>query len=263
MFMKRIWIFNIGLLLIVSACAPSAASEPAPSATLKPSPVPITETSTLVPTETLVPTDTPTITPTLGPVSIKDDFSAKNESNWPDCDKCEWKDGQLYLGPYDPGSNLNESLNLLVCSGCGEHMYYRMSVDATFIDGQVDRYFGILTNIIFGENNEPKRLNYLGISPFQAYTIRDYNNEIQDIKFLARKSSAGAVKPGRATNHFEVIVQPAAKDGNVDIYFKLNDSQIYVYYTQPAESTWVALGMSFHSVTVAYDNFEYEELPPK
>jgi hypothetical protein len=239
--MKHIWIFNIGLLLIVSACAPSVASEPAPSATLKPSPVPITETSTLVPTETLVPTNTPmpTITPTPGPVSIKDDFTAKNESNWPDCDKCEWKDGQLHLGPYDPGTNLNESLK------------------------QVDRYFGILSNIVFGENNEPKRLNYLGISPFQAYTIRDYDNENQDIKFLAGNLSAGAVKPGRATNHFEVIVQPTAKDGSVDIYFKLNDSQIYIYYSQPVESSSVALGMSFHSVTVAYDNFEYEELPPK
>ena len=80
------------------------------------------------------------------------------------------------------------------------------------------------------------------------------------IKFLAQNKSRYVI-PGRATNRFEVIVKPSGKNG-VDIYINMNGSMMTILYNQAPLSTWVGLGMSFHSVTVGFDNFEYEELVP-
>jgi len=249
------------LVLIIGACAPVTTPTPDPTATPllpSPTPVPPTATATITSTATPLPTDTPTITPTPGPVSIKDDFSSQSDI-WEDCEKCVWQDGQLILGPYDPGNNLGESLNFVLCSGCGEHKYYRVAVDATFVDGQVDRFFGLLAPIFFNSGGQYDRLFYLGLSPWQYYTIRDYNYDDGEIKQLAFKNSS-AVKPGRATNRFEITVNPGNSDVTVDVTFYLNGKSLYTFPSLKATPSWVGLGMSFHSTTVAYDNFEYEEL---
>ena len=256
-------ILLLALALIVSACAPAPTPTPDPTATpLPPSPTPepptATATATILPTDTPLPTETPTITPTPGPVFITDDFSSKSD-NWEDCDECAWENGQFILGPYDPGSNLGESLNFVLCTGCGEHTYYRVAVDATFVDGQVDRFFGLLAPIFLSSNGQPSRLFYLGLSPWQYYTIRDYNYDEDQIKQLAFKNSS-AVKPGRATNRFEITVKPGNSDATVDVTFYLNGKALYTLPSVFASPSWVGLGMSFHSTTVAYDNFEYEEL---
>jgi hypothetical protein len=249
-------------ILILSACAQAPTPAPEPTATSLPptkTPEPPTATATLVPTNTSLPTDTPTITPTPGPVSIKDDFSSKSDI-WEDCSDCEWKDGQLLLGPYEAGGNAGENLNFIVCTGCGEHMYYRVAVDVTFVDGQVDRYFGMLAPMTFSPEGDYIRLFYLGLSPWQAYVIRDYNYAEEVLKQLASKTSAGVVKPGKATNRLEITVKPGKTDSTVDITFSMNGKTLYAYPSVTIPSTWVGLGMSFHSTTVAYDNFEYEEL---
>jgi len=49
----------------------------------------------------------------------------------------------------------------------------------------------------------------------------------------------------------------------VDVYFRVNNAVMYVLYSQPALPTQAGLGMSFHSMTVAYDNFAYEEIEVK
>lgn len=266
--MKTNFIIRMGIfILILFACtqqAPAPASVSQVTETqLLPTETPErpTATATVAPTDTStpLPTDTPTITPTPGPVSIKDDFSSQSDI-WEDCDQCEWKDGQLLLGPYEAGGNAGENLNFIVCVGCGEHMYYRVAVDVTFVDGQVDRYFGMLAPMSFGPDGEYLRLFYMGLSPWQAYTIRDYNYAEEVLKQLASKDSAGIVKPGKAANRLEITVKPGKTDSTVDITFGMNGKILYVYPSVTMPPSWVGLGMSFHSTTVAYDNFEYEEL---
>jgi hypothetical protein len=263
--MKRIFLGLATIfILILYACGQGPAPAPEPSSTPLPptlTPEPPTATATAVPTDTptRLPTDTPTITPTPGPVSITDDFSTKSDI-WEDCDNCEWKDGQLLLGPYPAGSDAGENLNFIVCTGCGNHKYYRVAVDVTFVDGQVDRFFGILAPMSFGSEGEYIRLFYMGLSPWQVYTIRDYNFDEQMVKRLAYKDSAGIVKPGKATNRLEVTVTPGKTDSTVDVTFRMNDKTLYTYPNLALPATWVGLGMSFHSTTVAYDNFEYEEI---
>lgn len=216
-------------------------------------PVP-TETNTpLPPTNTPKPTNTATATATPGPFTYKDDFSEKKQSAWGAESKYDWKDGQFIVGPFEAGSNPGENLNYTVCYACGQRNYYRFAVDATFIDGQVDRFFGVLGPVT------DLHVYYLGISPFQAYVVRHYDYEAHLLKGLASKGGASQVYPGKKTNRFEIQIKPTKKEFVADVVFMLNGKAIYTLYGWSVEPSYPGLGMSFHSVTVAYDNFEYEE----
>ena len=246
-----------------SAAETAAAASPTPPPTDTPSPTPLpTDTPTPVPTDTPTPTDTstptktplpthpPTITPTPGPFSFMDDFST-NSGGWEDCDLCSWEHGVLVMGPFPPSSHFHRNY----CTGCGERNYYRMAVDGTFIDGQVDRFFGI----VFGDSGGTAF--YLGISPWQFYIVGEYHQdgdwwEVVDFQW------SGAVNASYATNHFEVTAQPGSMAGTVDYYLSLNGSTVYVIYGRPAVAARVGLAMDWHAVTVNYDNWEYVELEP-
>jgi hypothetical protein len=273
--MKTRFLILVLAILILSACqaapdpvvvAATAAAQTAAAASPTPlpteTPVPPTATHTAIPptaTNTPVPptaTKTPvppTETAIPGPFTFKDDFSKKDVETWAKCEKCEWREGQLILGPFEPGSNAGESLNFVLCATCGQRIYYRMAVDVTFVDGQVDRYFGIVGPVT------QEHIYYAGLSPWQFFTVRDYDFKAQIVKNL-KSAENSLVKASKATNHFEVVVKPASSKGSVDIFFSLNGQSIYVVYDKPATESFVGLGMSFHSVAVAYDNFEYEEL---
>jgi hypothetical protein len=58
-------------------------------------------------------------------------------------------------------------------------------------------------------------------------------------------------------------VKPSAQPDFVDVYFTVNNGLMYVLYLQPVKPTYAGLGMSFHSMRVAYDNFVYEEIEVK
>jgi hypothetical protein len=240
-------------MIAQTATAASPATSPATDA-----PMPILPTETPAP-PALVPTITTTSEPTLtaaplGLLTFKDDFAKEDQVAW-ECTKCAWQDGALVLGPYDPGTNLSNSLNYNICKACGAHIYYHFKVEANFIEGQVDRYFGVIAGIV-----EKESAIYLGISPWQFYTIRYYNFPTKDVKDLSSKQS-WMVKASRGTNTFEVDAKPDNK-GTVNYVFTLNGNRLYTLSGKPATPTMVGLGMSFHAVTVAYDNFEYEEVVP-
>jgi hypothetical protein len=55
-------------------------------------------------------------------------------------------------------------------------------------------------------------------------------------------------------------VQPSAQPDLVDVNFTINGGKVYVLYSQPAVPTLAGMGMSFHSMTVAFDNFLFEEI---
>jgi hypothetical protein len=64
------------------------------------------------------------------------------------------------------------------------------------------------------------------------------------------------------TNHIEIIVKPAAREGYSDYYIYINDNLVEVIYTRDAEPTWVGLAMDYHAQVAAYDNWEYVVIEP-
>jgi len=230
-----------------------------PTFTPTQTPIPTsTETATQTLTPSPIPTDTPTITLTPGPFTFFDDFSQPNSISQYSCDQCVVKDGSLLFGPFDPENNLGEQFRMVIREICGAHTHYRLSVDATYVDGPTDRFFGIVA-LIKGDENNLDRVVYLGISTWQVYVIRDYNYKTGILSDLSADLT-GYVNPGRNTNHIMIEVKPSARDGFVDVYFTINNGLLYVLYLQPAEGTLAGLGMSFHSMTVSFDNFRYEEI---
>ena len=246
-----------------STRAPSATPEPTntpvpPTNTPEPTATPLpTDTPTPIPTDTPtpVPTDTPTVTATPGPVVFTDDFSTQIVGAWGECSGCEWKDGKLYMGPFEPSAN---DMHEIVCEACGEATYYRFSVDATFVEGQVDRFFGVLMG--WSEDY----YIYAGVSPWQASIIE----KLDYAKDLWSKISPGDVwdnnvKASYGTNRIEVIAQLSTVAGKVDYYLKINKGTSYVLYTQPAAMSKVGLVIGWHSVGAWFDNFAYEEIEVK
>lgn len=167
----------------------------------------------------------------------------------------------MVFGPFDPENNLGEQFNLIICDLCGENIYYRISVDATYLDGPTDRFFGLtaLTDITSTQWN---RVIYLGTSTWQIYVIRDYDYKNGILNELNANLS-GYINPGVSTNHLVIEVKPSAQPNLVDVYFTINEGLLYVLYSQPTIPTQSGLGMSFHSMTVAFDNFLFEEIEVK
>lgn len=226
---------------------PTDTATPLPTDT--PTPIP-TDTPTLVPTNTPLPTDTPTVTPIPGPFSFMDDFST-DSGGWEDCDLCSWENDGLLVGPFPPTANFHKNY----CTGCGEQTYYQIAVDGTFIDGQVDRFFGVFVGDANGKQY------YLGISPWQYYIIGQHIDEGDTWEVLDFRWS-GAVKASYATNHFEVAIRPASQPNTADYYFSLNGSNIYIIYGRPVVPSKAGLAMDWHAVTANYDNWEYVEIEP-
>lgn len=269
---KSIIIVSILFTLLLGACAPTAqpaaqqteiftqipistdTSVPPTDTAVPPTdtPVPPTDTPmpTNTPTETPIPTDTPTITPTPGPFSFMDDFTT-DSGGWEDCELCKWENGGLLMGPFDPTSNFHSN----TCTGCGEYTYYKVSVDATYIDGQVDRFFGIYVGGVDGKQY------YFGISPWQFYVIAQHFDKGDSYDILSFQWS-GTVNGSYATNTFAVDVLPAAQPNTADYFFKLNGKSIYVLYGRPVVPSTVGLAMDWHAVTASYDNWSFVEVEP-
>lgn len=218
-----------------------------------------TETPTLTPSP--LPSNTPTITPTPGPLSYFEDFSQTSALGHFSCEKCRIDGGRLLFGPFEPENNLGEQFRIVLCETCGAHTYYRLSVDVSYVDGPTDRFYGI-TGLIDATSTELNRVIYLGASTWQVYTIRDYDYKESILKEL-NTNATGYLNPSTASNHLELEIKPSAQPNLVDVYFRINGAVMYVLYSQPTVPTQAGLGMSFHSMTVAYDNFEYEELEGK
>jgi hypothetical protein len=162
---------------------------------------------------------------------------------------CAWKDGALVMGPFQPTSNFHKNY----CTGCGARTFYKISVDATFLDGQVDRFFGVFVGDAYGKQY------YFGISPWQFYFIGQHSNEGDSWDVIDAQWS-GAVNASYATNNFEVKVQPAFKQNTADYVFSLNGSVVYIIYAKPVVPSQTGLAMDWHAVTASYDNWTYEEI---
>lgn len=225
---------------------PAPTDTPPPTHTTTPIP-----TNTPTATSTRRPTKTPTITPTPGPFSFSDDFTS-DSGGWEYCESCTWTNGTLVLGPYDPSSFFHVNY----CSGCGLNLYYRFSVDVTFIKGEVDRFFGV----IFADSED--YLYYLGISPWGFYTLDKWDYADEYWTNLAFEQS-NAVIGSYGTNHIEVMVKPTTKADYADYYIYINDIVVRVVYSVKVTPSLVGLGMNYHAQVAAYDNWEYVVIEPE
>jgi hypothetical protein len=272
--MKRFFaLLTLLVLFIISGCSlqsapvigglfpsetPTATLTFTPTQTFTPTSTP-TDTPTFTPSP--LPTDTPTITPTPGPFLYLEDFSDASALGHFSCEKCKVDGGRLLFGPFEPENNMGEQFSIVWCESCGAHVYYRLSVDVSYVEGPTDRFYGIV-GLIDATSTTLNRAIYLGASTWQVYTIRDYDYKNSMLKEL-NSNVTGYLNPTTASNHLEIEVKPSVQPNLVDVYFHINNGVMYVLYSQPAKPTQAGLAMSFHSMTVAYDNFKYEEIEVK
>ncbi len=134
-----------------------------------------------------------------------------------------------------------------------------MSADMTFVEGQVDRYFGFVS----AENRD--FTIFFGISPWQFAIVTKWDNSLRNWTDLISQSQMwnGMVKPSYATNHLEAIVQPNADGSSADYIFKINGKTAYVINKQPARISQVGFAIGWQAMGVWYDNFEFEEIEVK
>jgi hypothetical protein len=212
----------------------------------------VPETETPLPSQTYTPE--PTITPTPGIVKLQDDFTSRSDI-WGECENCVWENGSLYFGPFEPSGSGQDQIFYILCEACGENKYYRIAADVTYQEGYGgDRTFGILAG--------------LGIHDvLAAGTASTSQHALYETFDLLSKRWGGtpfkvfgAVKPGLETNRIEVTISPGASLGAADIFVAVNGKTLIMLYDQEAMPSKVGLYLGWHSIGVAFDNFEYEEI---
>jgi hypothetical protein len=238
------------LLALTIVAQTSSASTPRPSPSRTPAP---SATPPVTPTA-MPPTASPTASPTLGPIVFMDDFAESSE-NWLNCRGCEWADGRLLMGPYPPGATIERSST--ACGPCADSSRFRIAVDVTHVEGQTDRGYGL------GFWWDEQGLWSFEISPLFLLTVGFRYDLIADTVEITNPNPeqllSGLVKPGYATNRLEIRVEPAGAD-TADVYFRVNDRNAFVLYNRPLRTGRVGLVVGFHSIRVAFDNFEFEQL---
>lgn len=241
-----------------ASLTPPATETALPTETSTASPVP-TDTPVPTATKTPVPSQTPTPTVTPGPLVFNDSFTKEDTSAWVNCKVCQWQDNKLIMGPYAPGDE-GDSSHIATCQTCGKHKYYRVAVDATFLDGYGDRFFGLL----LAANEKEKVM--LGIDTFQDCIVARFDLELKTWQLLnadPAKVWNNMVRGGKQTNRLEVLVKPSGSStSTVDYYVKLNGYTSFVIYGRPALPSSVGLLVDYHTMKIAFSNFEYEELIP-
>jgi hypothetical protein len=217
---------------------------------------PVQEPTDIPPTATeLPPTETPipSITPTSGPIFVTDDFTS-DTGIWSGCEECEWKDGVLIMGPY-PASNYADAY-YAICEPCGMTSNYRIAVDATFLEGASDRGFGFLVYL-----SDDYYVTF-EMATWQVAGLFKYEPGTGKWSELLPWQWKGYINPGRQTNRIELIVRDSQSIGKSDITIKINGKVLAVYSGIGIEPTLVGLEVGWHSIGIAFDNFEYEELEP-
>jgi len=257
------------ILFVLTACQPAGPSAKDQAATIvadtakTQAALPPTATSTSAPTETAAPTSTvtPTAAPTFtatpsGPLVIKDDFSTKSDI-WGKCDKCEWKDGKLFLGPYPPNGNGINQIFGIICEACGEHTYFHIAADLTFADGVGgDREFGV------GLLNPGKFFAGTGMATSQYARLEAF--DITTGRGTGKFKRYGAIKPGAVTNRVEFTAKPNSS-GGTDYSATINGKVIILltnYFDSSVKGLKPAIYLGWHSIGISIDNFEYEEIVP-
>jgi hypothetical protein len=266
MYTKKLAFFII-VMAALTACQPAGPSAKDLAGTmvaLTAEAVPPTATPTIAPTETTAPSPTvtstsaPTFTATpAGPLVIKDDFSTKSDI-WGKCDKCEWKEGKLFFGPFPPRGNGVDQVFSIACKACGEHSYFRIAADLTFADGVAgDRAYGVGVvdpGVFYAGTSIAPSL----FGAMEAWSFKTNTWTGSDFKRYS------AIKAGTLTNHVEFVAKPNAA-GGTDYYAIINGKTVVVLSNIIKGSTTglkPSIYLGWHTVGITVDNFEYEEIEP-
>lgn len=255
---------NLAQTMVAETAAAASPTSP-PTHTAIPTSTP-TETATCTPTATSTftpspePTSTPTITPIPGPILIDDDFSTDNHL-FSGCTICGVDHGVYTLGPFGDSNSLTGFK--AVCDACGTPEFYKMSVDATFVDGASDRGFGLFLRDTDGLRQSNDKFWSFEIMTWQTSVIWEYDYRFSSWDIVNKSIESvllSYVKAGKATNNLEVIIQPTSNGVNADIFFKINGKTFYAQYNQPAIEGRVGLYVAWFNIEVAFDNFHFEEI---
>lgn len=254
----------IALVLALLACGLGPSAEElaetlvAETEQIEPAALPTEPPSALPPTETASPppTNTPTPTPDPRPRSLSDGFEA-DEGNWEGCRGCRWEDGAVHMGPYAP--SLPPVEMIAWCIPCGEAEYFHLAVDARHFSGQTDRGYGLF---FWGTD---QGFTYYEISPLFLLTLAgEYDYATRRFELLnpnVDQILSGLIRPGQATNRIEVMVEPSTSStGLADVRFRANDKTAFLLYNRVVEPGRVGFGVGFHSIEVAFDNFDFEPI---
>lgn len=231
---------------LAQTLAAQPSNTPTPADTSTPTETAIPPTSTPIPTSTPL----PSATPLPRPISLSDDFSQDNLS-WLICDYCDRKNNAFYMGPWPASGAYIQHFAL--CEECGLITNYRVSVDATFEDGESERGYGFVLRLT------DEYLITAEITPWQ--TVDVWKLDFIEGWDWVNGVWTGAVKAGRQTNHIEVEVSEGAT-GKSDISVTVNGKTVLVVWGQPLDQGPVGLTLWGHALEVSFDNFEFEEFEP-
>jgi len=199
-----------------------------------------TETPAAPPTPTRLPTRTP------GPFLLFDDFSG-DTGHWTDCGVCDFRSGELVMGPYAPSSSLGGYVAL--CEECGLLQDYTLAVDGRFLDGYTDRGYGLILRF----NPETGSYVDLEITTWQVYGVWAY--DAGDKSWTSPSLGwryAPALFPSYGTNRVEVQVAGDMAE------IRINDVTVLVLEDMPPGPGGVGLTVGMHSMKVGFDNFQLE-----
>jgi len=197
-------------------------------------------------TEPPAPTLTPAPSRTPGPFIIFDDFS-RDVGRWTDCGVCDYRSGELVMGPYAPSGGLAGYVTL--CDDCGLVQDYTISVDSRFLDGYTDRGWGIVLRYDEATGNYVD----LEITTWQVYGVWAYDAE--DRTWASPSLGwryAPALYPSYGSNRVEVAVVGETAE------IRINDVTVLIVEDMPVGPGLVGLTVGMHLMEVGFDDFLLE-----
>ncbi len=243
---RLLWL--VAILILSLSCSINMGTEPAADPivippTAMPQPVVVQPTPIPIPTNTTIPTPVPT----QGPIVIDDDFST--DTGRFKCDNCVIGGGGLTVGPFPLVDSWKPFVAL--CSDCGTHANYKMSVETWYASGNSNRGFGLVVR------QEKKFMYLVAVSSWQKYTVFEFDQTAgggAGYRHLIGNWSQGGLGPGRAVHFIDILM----KNGSMTVTLNKDFTRAI---NIPAGSGEVGLWVGSWETSASFDNFHYEELP--
>jgi hypothetical protein len=202
--------------------------------------------ATTTPTKPPAPTATRPPTRTPGPFVIFDDLS-EDVGRWRPCGVCDYRSGELVMGPYPPSGGLSGYVAL--CEDCGLLQDYTITVDSRFLDGYTDRGWGIVLRYDEATGDYVD----LEITTWQVYGVWTFDAEAGTWESPSLGwRYAPALYPSYGSNRVEVAVVGETAE------IRINDVTVLLMEDMPPGPAQVGLTVGLHSMEVGFDQFLLE-----